>query len=149
MWALCGTPIPQLTNAGNVKIAGFEAELAFSPADFFEVLLGLGYLETETKNFISFTGLDSNDQPLFEDFSGSELTLSPKLSYNGVFRFHQPLLGGEGSLQVDFTHSDEYYFRFGQHAVQRRWGLYHLERPRSLAIKRRPLRSCRVRQEPD
>ena len=105
-----GTPIPQLTNAGNVKIAGFEAELAFSPADFFEVLLGLGYLETETKDFISFTGLDSNNQPLFEDFSGSELTLSPKLSYNGVFRFHQPLLGGEGSLQVDFTHSDEYYF---------------------------------------
>ena len=92
-----GTPIPQLTNAGNVKIAGFEAELAFSPADFFEVLLGLGYLETETKDFISFTGLDSNNQPLFEDFSGSELTLSPKLSYNGVFRFHQPLLGGEGS----------------------------------------------------
>ena len=105
-----GLPVPQLTNAGNVLIAGFEAELAFSPVDFFEVLLGLGYLDTETKDFISFTGLDSNGEPRFEDFSGSELTLSPKLSYNGVFRFRQPLLGGEGSLQVDFTHSDEYYF---------------------------------------
>ena len=105
-----GTPIPQLTNAGNVKIAGFEAELAFSPVDFFKVLLGLGYLDTETKDFISFAGLDSNGQPRFQDFSGSELTLSPKLTYNGVFRFRQPLLGGEGTLQVDFTHSDEYYF---------------------------------------
>ena len=107
---LLDSPIARLTNAGKVEIAGFEAELAFVPTDFFEVLLGLGYLDTKTKDFFNFTGLDSNGQPLFEDLSGSELTLAPKLSYNGVFRFYQPLFGGEGSLQVDFNHSDEYYF---------------------------------------
>ena len=74
------------------------------PAAYFEMQLGLGYLRTETFNFTSI-GLDG----AVIDVSGSELVLSPELSANGVFRLLQPMLGGEGALQVDFNYSDEYF----------------------------------------
>ena len=95
----------RLTNAGSAEVWGFEAELAAAPAAFLEMRLGLGYLRTETANFTTI-GLDGQ----LSDLSGSELVLAPEVSANGVVRLLQPMLGGEGSLQVDFNYSDEYFF---------------------------------------
>ena len=97
--------VTRLANAGSAEVWGFEAELAATPTAYFEMQLGLGYLRTETFNFTSI-GLDG----AVIDVSGSELVLSPELSANGVFRLLQPMLGGEGALQVDFNYSDEYFF---------------------------------------
>lgn len=95
----------RLTNAGSAKVSGFEAELTAAPAPYFDMRLGLGYLRTKTANFTTI-GQDGT----LTDLSGSELVLAPALSANGVFRLLQPMLGGEGVLQVDFNYSDEYFF---------------------------------------
>jgi iron complex outermembrane receptor protein len=73
-------------------------------------MAGLGYLDTETKDFLSVDGVDANGNLIITDLSGTELVLSPKLSYYGLFRVFYPLAGGEISAQVDFSHKDEWFF---------------------------------------
>ena len=97
--------VDRLTNAGNAEVLGFEAELMAAPTDWFEMQLGLGYLNTDTSDFIN-VGLGG----AVTDLSGAELVLSPELSANGIFRLMQPMMGGKGTLQVDFNYSDEYFF---------------------------------------
>ena len=100
-----GNVVTRLANAGSAEVWGFEAELVAAPTAYFEMGLGLGHLRTETANFMT-VGLDGS----VTDLSGSELVLAPDLSANGVFRLMQPMHSGEGSLQVDFNYSDEYFF---------------------------------------
>ena len=100
--------VTRLANAGSARTSGFEAELQAVPAPYFDLQLGLGYLRTEASDFMT-VGLGG----AVTDLSGTELSLSPELSANGVFRLTQPMLGGEGTLQVDFNYSDSYFFSPG------------------------------------
>jgi len=105
-----GLPISQLTNAGNAEIKGFELELTARPAEVFEAIVTVGVLDTETKDFISFEGLDGGGNPVFEDLSGSALVLAPELNASGIGRLFFPFMNGQIGAQLDFVYSDTYFF---------------------------------------
>ena len=106
-----GIPLGVLSNVGSAEISGFEFELNTQPLDFFEASFGIGYLDTKAKDFVAFSGaFDAQGNPMFADLSGSDLTNAPNWTANGIFRVFHPLFGGEGSVQVDFTYSDEFFF---------------------------------------
>ena len=105
-----GFPVDRLENAGDAEILGFEAEVQMRPLDFFEAQFGVGYLDTETKDFFSAESFDAMGNPIFTDLSGTELVYSPQWSANGLMRVFYPLFGGEAAVQVDFSYSDEYFY---------------------------------------
>jgi len=105
-----GLPVSALQNAGDATIAGLEVELTLAPTDYLEAQFGLGYVDSETDDFISFSGTDDNGDPIFKDLSGTEMTLSPDFTANGLVRVYFDLLGGEISGQVSFNHSESYFF---------------------------------------
>ena len=105
-----GFPVDRLENVGDAEVMGFEAEVLLRPLDFFEAQFGVGYLDTETKNFFSAESFDAMGNPIFTDLSGTDLVYSPQWSANGLMRVFYPLFGGEAALQVDFSYSDEYFY---------------------------------------
>lgn len=104
-----GFPVSRLQNAGNATIYGAELELTLAPTDYLEAQLGFGYLDSETEDFVAFDRLDAMGNPLFIDLSGTEMTLSPDFTANGLVRVYFPLFGGEISAQVAVTHSESYF----------------------------------------
>lgn len=105
-----GLPLSALTNAGGADIYGFEAELTWRPADGLDVSLGLGWLDTSTKDFFSFEGLTSGGEPIIEDLSGAELVLAPRINANGLIRHFSQIGSGQLIAQIDFSYSDSYFF---------------------------------------
>ena len=105
-----GLPLSALTNAGGADIYGFEAELAWRPMDNLDLTLGIGWLDTETKEFFSFEGLTPGGEPIIEDLSGGELVLAPRLTANGILTHTSRWSDGEFVAQVDFSYSDSYFF---------------------------------------
>lgn len=105
-----GLPLSQLTNAGNAKVSGVEAELVVRPTEYFEALIAIGLLDTESEDFISFEGLDDLGQPIFTDLSGSSLVLAPEVNASTIARVFYPLANGEIGAQLDFSYSDKYFF---------------------------------------
>ena len=105
-----GLPLSALTNAGSADIYGVETELLWQANDALEVSLGLGWLETETKEFFSFEGLTPGGEPIIEDLSGSELVLAPRITANGLVRYVTEFMSGEFTAQIDFSYSDSYFF---------------------------------------
>jgi iron complex outermembrane receptor protein len=105
-----GLPLSALTNAGGADIYGFEAEFEWLPTDAVNATLGLGWLDTKTKNFFSFEGLTSGGEPIIEDLSGGELVLAPRLTANGILTYTSRWSGGDLIAQVDFSYSDSYFF---------------------------------------
>lgn len=105
-----GLPLSALTNVGGADIYGLEAELAWRPAEGLDISLGLGWLDTRTKDFFSFEGLTPTGEQIIEDLSGGELVLSPRINANGLIRYSTRLASGELSAQIDFSYSDEYFF---------------------------------------
>jgi iron complex outermembrane receptor protein len=105
-----GLPLSALTNVGAADIYGFEAELLWRPAQPLEVSLGIGWLDTKTKDFFSFEGLTPSGEPIIEDLSGGELVLAPRVTANGVLKYTSGLPRGELVAQLDFSYSDSYFF---------------------------------------
>jgi iron complex outermembrane receptor protein len=105
-----GLPLSALTNAGSADIFGFEAELLWLPTASLELSLGMGWLDTTTRDFFSSEGLSPAGEPIIEDLSGGELVLAPRLTANGLFRYTTNLSFGELLTQVDFSYSDSYFF---------------------------------------
>lgn len=104
-----GLPVSRLQNAGNATIYGAELELTLAPTDYLEAQLGFGYLDSETEDFLAFDRVDAMGNPIFVDLSGTEMTLSPDFTANGLVRVYFPLFGGEISAQVAVTHSESYF----------------------------------------
>jgi len=106
-----GVPLSILTNGSDAEIIGGELELAASVTDNFEILLGAGFLETKTRDFSLFAGLDGDGAELYDDLSGNKLVQSPNVSLNGLARYNHQL-GDIGRLtwQVDFNYLSEQFF---------------------------------------
>ena len=106
-----GLPATVLTNAANAEISGFEAELALRPTENWDLRFGLALLDTDLIDFISFSGIDANGNPVFSDNSGNELVYAPDLTYNALGRYRWDLSGGSSiSVQVDLDYTDEFFF---------------------------------------
>jgi len=97
----------QITNAGDVSGRGMEAELFFRPTENFELIAGVGLLDTEISSDISFPvagtefSLDDNETPS-----------APELTYNVVGRYYLPLGDrGEMVFQADYAWQDDHFLQ--------------------------------------
>jgi iron complex outermembrane receptor protein len=95
------TPVSLLTNASDARIYGAELELQWVPVQNLYLNAGLGWLDSKYQNFVDDLG---------NDFSGNEVTLAPKLSFNGLAQYDIPTSVGDVTLQVDWSYQDKVYF---------------------------------------
>ncbi|WP_181918394.1 MULTISPECIES: TonB-dependent receptor [unclassified Wenzhouxiangella] len=96
-----------ILNAGDVTGKGIEAELNYRVTDYFEVIGGLGLLDTE---------LDSDRTSIVAgdvlSLDGNELPSAPAISYNLLARYYRPLKGGsEMAFQLDYSWQDEHFLQ--------------------------------------
>jgi len=96
-----------ILNAGDVTGKGLEAELNYRLTDNFEVIGGLGLLDTE---------LDSDRTSIVAgdvlSLDGNELPSAPALSYNLLARYYRPLNdGSEIAFQLDYSWQDDHYLQ--------------------------------------
>lgn len=105
------TPASILTNAANASISGLEAELQIFPMENLFVNLGVGLLDTEYEDYLSFAASDTQGNPIFDDFSGNEVTLAPDLTFNGIVSYDWYLPNNASiRLQTDFNYQDDVFF---------------------------------------
>lgn len=96
-----------ITNAGDVKGSGAEVELTAQVTDNFEMIAGIGVLNTEFESQQIFLVAGDN-----YTLDGNELPSAPKLTYNVVGRYYIPLGDkGEVALQADYAWQDEHYLQ--------------------------------------
>jgi len=95
-----GIAVQILDNASDAEIYGGEIELTAEPVENLAVVLGLGLLHSELKNF----------QSAGSDFSGNELVMAPGVSFNSRVRYDLPLGPGTVGLQTDWSFQDEVFF---------------------------------------
>ena len=96
-----------ILNAGDLTGMGIEAELNYRLTDNFEMIGGLGLLDTE---------LDSDRTSIVAgdvlSLDGNELPSAPAISYNVLARYFRPLQGGsEIALQVDYSWQDAHFLQ--------------------------------------
>ncbi|HEU4431587.1 MAG TPA: TonB-dependent receptor [Myxococcota bacterium] len=96
-----GTAVQILDNASDAQIYGGEIEVMTRPVENLDIVLGLGLLHSELKNFRTDEGTD---------FSGNELVMAPGVSFNGRVRYELPLGPGAVGLQTDWSFQDEVFF---------------------------------------
>lgn len=91
-------PIQRLSNAGDAKVDGVEAELSWRPSASFTGGLGAAY---------------SNGRIVSGQLDGLRLANNPRLSLNGSSRIqhHMPGLSGDVFLQADFSYRTKYNTR--------------------------------------
>jgi len=96
-----------ITNAGDVTGKGLEAELTASVTDNFEVIVGMGLLDTEFSSDLGFA-VAGDDYTL----DGNELPSAPGLNYNLVARYYVDLEDwGEVVFQADYSWKDEHFLQ--------------------------------------
>ena len=82
---------------------GFELELQASPVEGFDVLLGAAYIDTTVEDAYSPDGgLTRVDR---------EMIMTPKWSFNGMFRYEWEMFGGHLAAQYDFNYLDDHFFQ--------------------------------------
>ncbi len=81
---------------------GFELELQSSPAEGWDVLLGMGYVDTEVEDAYSPDGITKYDR---------EMIMTPKLTFNGMLRYEWSVGAGSLAAQYDFSYMDDHYFQ--------------------------------------
>lgn len=96
-----------ITNAGDVEGTGAEFELNARITDNFEVIAGLGLLDTEFDSDQIF-----NVAGDIYTLDGNELPSAPELTTNLVARYYVGLgNAGELALQADYTWMDDHYLQ--------------------------------------
>jgi outer membrane receptor protein involved in Fe transport len=89
--------LPKLTNAGEERFKGIEADLRWSPASIPGISLGVGYAHHDAR-FVDFTFVTPDGQ--FRDVSGKQLELVPRELVSGrVSYVHATGLGGFAALR--------------------------------------------------
>lgn len=84
---------------------GFEVELQANPFQGLDVLLGVGYLDTQIQDLdLAGTGQGVDTQPV----------QSPKWNVNGLLRYTWPAFRGNMALQGDFHYRSRHYFSVTQ-----------------------------------
>lgn len=104
-----------LTNVARNKdatVKGFEAELSANPWDGWEFMFGLGLLDTNAED------IDS-ERPFIGGaiIRDRELSLAPKVTFNGLARYERPMFDGMMSIQGDFSYTGEQYFDIDNNPV--------------------------------
>ena len=84
---------------------GFELELQAAPVEGLDLLLGLGYTDTNIKNVDLGIGLGPRD---------TKPVQSPKWNLNGLVRYEWPALGGYLAVQADIHYRSEHFFSLTQ-----------------------------------
>lgn len=87
--------VDTFTFNGEGESRGFEAELQIIPADNWDVLLGVGYIDVEAT-----TRLGVETTPV----------QTPEINFNGLVRYNTPLPGGELVFQLSMDYRDEHFF---------------------------------------
>jgi len=96
-----------ILNAGDVTGKGLEAELNYRVTDNFEVIGGLGLLDTELDS--ERTSIVAGD---VLSLDGNELPSAPAVSYNLLARYYRALEGGsEMAFQLDYSWQDDHYLQ--------------------------------------
>ena len=96
-----------IANAGDVTGIGAEIEATARVTDNFELLGGIGWLDTEFDSDQEF-----NVAQEFFELDGNELPAAPGLTYNLVARYYMNLGEfGELTLQGDYAWRDSHYLQ--------------------------------------
>jgi iron complex outermembrane receptor protein len=108
-----GFAVPQLINANEATVKGFELDLMAQPLEQLEVRYSLAFLESAYNDFSNtFTesvlipgqGVEIRTREI--DYSGNRLIASPRWSMTGGASYTQPLAGERfGSLRPRFSFS--------------------------------------------
>jgi len=96
----------RITNAGDVKGYGLEAELAYQVTDHFEITAGTGLLSTKFSSNKTFkvAGVQYS-------LDGNELPSAPSFTYNVVGRYYIDLGDSEITLQADYSWQASHYLQ--------------------------------------
>ncbi|MGV0033812.1 MAG: TonB-dependent receptor [Candidatus Azotimanducaceae bacterium WSBS_2022_MAG_OTU7] len=81
---------------------GFELELQASPAEGWDVLLGIAYTDTNVEDAFTTLGGDVLDR---------EMIMTPEFSFNGMFRYEWTMGGGMLAAQYDFNYLGDHFFQ--------------------------------------
>lgn len=92
-----------ITN-NDATVTGAEVELAVSPMDGLELLLGGSFIDSKVEGIVTPFG------PVVD----TELPNAPSVSLNGLARYAWPAFGGELSLQLDAKYNSEQYLEVTQ-----------------------------------
>ena len=96
-----------ITNARDVTGTGAEAEITALITPNFEIIAGLGLLDTEFDSDQIF--LVAGDEYTLD---GNELPSAPELTYNLVARYYLPLVDrGELAFQADYAWQDDHFLQ--------------------------------------
>ena len=96
-----------ITNAGDVTGTGAEAEITALITPNFEIIAGLGLLDTEFDSDQIFRV--AGDEYTLD---GNELPSAPELTYNLVARYYLPLVDrGELAFQADYAWQDDHFLQ--------------------------------------
>ncbi|NIB43488.1 TonB-dependent receptor [Pseudomaricurvus alkylphenolicus] len=104
-----GSPARVLTNAPESEMKGFEAELLILPMEGLTVQLGLGYVDSELKDFRTEEVLLGGDL-LVTDLSGNTTPVTPQWTYNILVSYEWRLTQGDALFQVDYNWQDDIFF---------------------------------------
>lgn len=84
----------------NAETYGAELELAASPINGLDIMLGVALLNADVK-----------DVPPTISATGNETAaLAPDVTFNGLVRYEWPAFGGSLSVQADYAWKDDYNF---------------------------------------
>ncbi|MDQ2075911.1 TonB-dependent receptor [Marinimicrobium sp. ABcell2] len=96
-----------ITNAGDVRGMGAELEVTAQVTDNFELIAGVGLLDTEFDSEQMF--IVAGDE---YGLDGNELPSAPGLTYNFVARYYMGLANGsEVVFQGDYSWQDDHYLQ--------------------------------------
>lgn len=97
--------VTTMSNAGRSEISGLEMEMVYTPTDSWYLQLNLGLLDPYYEEFKS--PIEGG-----EDFSGNQISLTPKRSASGLVRYDQFLDSGALiAYQVDVSYQSETFFQ--------------------------------------
>lgn len=97
----------RILNVGDVTGYGLEAELTAQVTSNFELIAGLGLLDTELDSDVSSPVAGD-----LYDYDGAQLPSAPELTYNLVARYYIPLgESGELTLQADYNWLDDHFLQ--------------------------------------
>jgi iron complex outermembrane receptor protein len=86
---------------------GAEIELIMNPVKGMDILLGVAYLDSEVTNLTDTASFPSGKE---------EAPMAPELTLNGLARYSWPALGGNLSVQGDFSWKDDHKFNLATSA---------------------------------
>lgn len=110
-----------ITNAGDVSGRGLEAEVTAQVTTDFELIAGLGLLDTEFDSEQRFRVAGD-----FYQLDGNELPSAPELTFNLVARYYLDLAtAGSLTFQVDYAWQDDHYLQVENdpYSIQESYGI--------------------------